>query len=70
MINNLNIPINYNETRALIASSNQRGTEALNLKEFMHLIFSDNPALNVDLSKLQFKEEKIFDDIIIGFYGA
>ena len=62
MINNLNIPINYNETRALIASSNQRGTEALNLKEFMHLIFSDNPALNVDLSKLQFKEEKIFDD--------
>ena len=42
MINRLSIPINYNETRALIASSNTRGTETLNLEEFMHLIFSDN----------------------------
>lgn len=62
MINKLNIPINYNETRALIASSNLRGTETLNLEEFMHLIFSDNPALNVDLKKLTFKEEKLYDE--------
>ena len=62
MINNLNIPINFNETRALIASSNTRGTETLNLEEFMHLIFSDNPALDVDLSKLKFKDEKIYDE--------
>ena len=34
-----------NETRALIASSNQRGTENLNLKEFFHLIFGDNDAI-------------------------
>ena len=62
MINRLNIPINYNETRALIASSNTRGTETLNLEEFMHLIFSDNEALKVDLKKLEFKDEKLFSE--------
>ena len=62
MINRLNIPINYNETRALIASSNKRGTETLNLEEFMHLIFSDNEALKVDLDKLEFKEESLFSE--------
>ena len=62
MINRLNIPINYNETRALIASSNKRGTETLNLEEFMHLIFSDNEALKVDLKKLEFKDEKLFSE--------
>ena len=62
MINRLNIPINYNETRALIASSNARGTESLNLEEFMHLIFSDNEALKVDLNKLEFKDEKLFSE--------
>ena len=60
MINRLSIPINYNETRALIASSNTRGTETLNLEEFIHLIFSDNEALRVDLNKIEFKDEKIF----------
>ena len=62
MINRLNIPINYNETRALIASSNTRGTETLNLEEFMHLIFSDNEALKVDLDKIEFKDEKLFSE--------
>ena len=62
MINNFSIPINFNETRALIASSNQRGTENLNLKEFFHLIFGDNDALEVDLKKLEFKEESVYDD--------
>lgn len=61
MINSLSIPINYNETRALLASSNTRGTETLDLKEFMHLIFSDNPALNVDLKKIKYKEEKLYE---------
>ena len=60
MINRLSIPINYNETRALIASSNTRGTETLNLEEFMHLIFSDNEALKVDLDKFELKDEKLF----------
>ena len=62
MINRLNIPINYNETRALIASSNTRGTETLNLEEFMHLIFSDNEALKVDLDKFELKDEKLFSE--------
>ena len=62
MINRLSIPINYNETRALIASSNTRGTETLNLEEFMHLIFSDNEALKVDLDKFEFKDEKLFSE--------
>ena len=62
MINRLSIPINYNETRALIASSNTRGTESLNLEEFMHLIFSDNEALKVDLDKIEFKDEKLFSE--------
>lgn len=62
MINSMAIPINYNETRALLASSNQRGTETLNLQEFMHLIFNDNPGLNVDLKKIKYKEEKLYDE--------
>ena len=62
MINRLNIPINYNETRALIASSNTRGTESLNLEEFIHLIFSDNEALKVDLDSLQYKDEQLFKE--------
>ena len=62
MINRLNIPINYNETRALIASSNTRGTETLNLEEFIHLIFSDNEALQIDLDKLKFKDEKLYKE--------
>ena len=62
MINRLCIPINYNETRALIATSNTRGTESLNLEEFIHLIFSDNEALKVDLNKLEFKDEKEYFD--------
>ena len=62
MINRLSIPINYNETRALIASSNTRGTESLNLEEFIQLIFSDNEALKVDLSKIEFKDEKLFSE--------
>ena len=62
MINRLNIPINYNETRALIASSNTRGTETLNLEEFIHLIFSDNEALQVNLDKLKYKDEKLYNE--------
>ena len=53
MINLLGIPINYNETLALIASSNKRRNGALNLEEFMQLVFSDNPALNIDLKNFE-----------------
>ena len=62
MINRLSIPINFNETRALIASSNTRGTESLNMEEFIHLIFSDNEILKVDLGKLKYKDEKLYKE--------
>ena len=62
MINAFSIPINYNETRALIASSNKRETETLNMEEFMHLIFNDNNELKVNLKALKFKDEKLFDE--------
>ena len=62
MINDLNIPINYNETKALISSANKRGTFNLNLEEFMSLIFSDNPMLKIDLSNIEFQDEKTFDE--------
>ena len=48
MINNFGIPINYNETRALISSSSSRNAESLDMHEFMHLIFSENEALTLD----------------------
>jgi hypothetical protein len=60
MINKLGIPINYNETLALIASSNKRHSESLNLEEFIHLIFSDNNALDLDLEKIKFREDKYY----------
>lgn len=52
MINNLSIPINIDETRALVSSSNKRGTETLNLQEFMHLIFNDNDELNLKIKNI------------------
>jgi Ca2+-binding EF-hand superfamily protein len=62
MINKLGIPINFNETRALIASSSKGQSEELSLEEFMHLIFSDNPALEINLQKIKFKEEKLYTE--------
>lgn len=53
MINKLSIPINIDETRALISSSNQRKTENLNIEEFMHLIYNDNDELNLKLKHLK-----------------
>lgn len=57
MINKLSIPINIDETRALISSSNKRNTENLNMEEFMHLIHNDNNEINLKL--------KDFDSILI-----
>lgn len=55
MINKLSIPINIDETRALISSSNNRGSEALNMIEFMHLVFNDNDELNLKIKNLSSK---------------
>ena len=62
MINSFGIPINFNETRALIATANPRGTESLNMTEFTNLIFDDNSALEVDLKRIKFKDEKLLED--------
>ena len=39
MINSLSIPINYNETKAFIASGSNFGNEYLNIEEFSNLIY-------------------------------
>jgi Ca2+-binding EF-hand superfamily protein len=62
MIKKLEIPINYNECRALISTANVRDTETLNLQEFINLIFSDNPQLDIDLKKIKYKDEKIYKE--------
>ncbi len=59
MINKLSIPINIDETRALISSSNKRGTETLDLQEFLHLIFNDNDELNLKVSEISSKNYSI-----------
>lgn len=58
MINDLSIPINIDETRALISTSNQRKSENLNVEEFMHLIFNENEELNLQLKHLNSKFNK------------
>jgi len=59
MINNLSIPINIDETRALISSSNKRKTENLNVEEFMHLVYNDNDELKIRLKHLNSKKNYI-----------
>ena len=73
MINSLNIPINYNETRALIASGSNQGNEYLNMEEFSNLIFNtneeiyENPWIEKAKTKniLEEKEQKALNNIII-----
>jgi hypothetical protein len=62
-INSFGIPITYNETKALIASANERGTENLNLREFTKLIFDDNSSFKVNTKELEYKDEEYYRDI-------
>ena len=48
MINSLSIPINYNETKAFIASGSNFGNEYLNIEEFANLIYDP---IKMDLGK-------------------
>jgi len=76
MINKLSIPINIDETRLLISSSNERGTETLNLHEFMHLIFNDNDELNLKIKNISskiikdifFQQEILFENYKIFYF--
>ena len=62
MINSLNIPINYNETRAFIASGSNFGNEFLSLDEFSNLIFNKNEDLYEDPLKVKPKQENILKE--------
>ena len=45
-INDLGIPISYNETMGLITLANKRNTNSLNLDEFKNLFFDDSNDIN------------------------
>ena len=67
MINALSIPINYNETKAFIASGSNTGSEYLTIEEFYNLI-QDPSKMNFDENKnilYSEKEEKIFEEKMI-----
>jgi len=56
MINKLDIPINYNETRALISMVNNRKTETLNINEFIKLVYDENANLKMNLNDSECKK--------------
>ena len=55
MINSFVIPLNFNETKVLIATSNKRGNDALNLEEFIEFINPNDTNVNIDLNKMTCK---------------
>ena len=52
MMTKMNININKNEAKVLIASVDQNNSGNLSLDDFMHLLFSDSERFNVDLKML------------------
>ena len=61
MINSLYIPINYNETKAFIASGSNFGNEYLNIEEFSNLIFSESENFDIGPYKIS-SEKNCFDE--------
>ena len=61
MLNSLCIPINYNETRTLIASGSNFGNEYLNLEEFSNLIFNEDEKFNLGPYKIS-SAKNLFDE--------
>ena len=61
MINSLYIPINYNETKAFIASGSNFGNEYLNIEEFSNLIFSESEKFDIGPYKIS-GEQNFFDE--------
>ena len=62
IINDLAIPITYNEVYALISNGNKRNTDKLNYEEFKNLLLSSDKTLDIDLSKIPYKNELIYID--------
>ena len=62
IINDLGIPITYNETFALISSANKRNTDKLNYDEFKNLFLQNDNNIDIDLSKIPFRKETLFKE--------
>ena len=65
IINDLGIPITYNETYALISSANKRNTDKLNYDEFKNFFLNDDnndKNINIDLSKIPYEKESFFEE--------
>ena len=74
-INELNIPISYNETIGLINFSNKRNTNSLNFDEFKNLFFNDSGKSkklknisiiipnNIDIKKIEYDNKKEKEDM-------
>ena len=62
IINDLGIPITYNETYALISSANKRNTDKLNYDEFKNLFLQNDNNIDIDLSKIPFRKETLFKE--------
>ena len=62
IINDLGIPINYNESLALISSVNKRNTDKLNYEELKNLLLNDDIKINYDLDKIPYKNESLFEE--------
>ena len=60
IINDLGIPISYNEVYALISNANKRNTDKLNYDEFKSLLLNDDNNLDEDLSKIPYINEDIY----------
>ena len=67
MINALSIPINYNETKAFIASGSNSGNEYLTLQEFSNLIYEPSKMCYDDEKKylIDQNEQNKFEENII-----
>jgi len=50
MMNKMGLKVNMEEAQVLLTSADQDKNNNLSMNEFMDLIFSQNDALNVDLS--------------------
>ena len=65
IINDLGIPITYNEAFALISSANKRNTDKLNYDEFKDFFLNGeniNKDIDIDLSKIPYQQESSFEE--------
>ena len=65
IVNDLGIPITYNEASALIVSANKRNTDKLNYDEFKDFFLNDdkiNKNIEIDLSKIPYQNESVYEE--------